>query len=123
MSEVTKFIGSLVTALLISLLIGGTLMAVTFDSGRTTATAGTRAQLSTTSVPCKRLSVTAFEANTDTVSVGGSDVVSASATRNGVTLFPGQTEPLDFGGGSNLTAVYLDTDVNDEGITWLCINN
>ena len=97
--------------------------AITFDSGRQTATAGTRVQLSTTSVPCQRLVISAMDSNTDTVAIGGSDVVSTSATRNGLILFPGQTEYMDLGSGSNLTAIYLDTDVNDEGITWVCINN
>jgi|GEM_PF-3468116 len=78
-------------------------------------TAGTRVQLSATSVPCKRVRITALESNTGVVVVGGSTVVAALATRAGAPLFPTQFEWFNV---SNLNLLYLDSMVNLEGVSF-----
>lgn len=94
------------------------------DGRKTVTTAGTRVQLSTTSVPCKRIEIQAMEANTDVIVVGGATVVAGAsadsgATRRGRLLFPSQSIVLTV---NNLNLVYLDSVVSGEGVTYIYEN-
>lgn len=79
------------------------------DGAKTVTTAGTRVQLSAISVPTLRITVRANSANTGYVYVGGSTVSSTS----GIYLGPQDSLLLAVG---NLNAVYIDADVNGEGV-------
>lgn len=88
-------------------------------SGRqTVTTAGTRVQLSTTSTPVLEVAVTAETDNTNPVTVGGSDVVGALATRKGTPLAAGVTITLKI---NNLNKVYIDAVTNTEGVTYTAV--
>jgi hypothetical protein len=57
------------------------------DGKATLAAAGTRQQLSTTSVPCAKLTITAGVSNAGTITIGGSTVVGADdSTKSGTIL-------------------------------------
>lgn len=79
------------------------------DNSQNVTTAGTRVQLS--SVACQKVIITAKAANTGTIWVGGSTV----AAGRGVPLVALQSVTLDV---SNTNAVYIDSTVNGEGITY-----
>lgn len=91
-------------------------------SGRkVVAAAATAERLSATSVAINRVTITAETDNTNVVTVGGSDVVGALATRKGVPLaagasitFDSQTDGID-----ELSDIYLDVITNGEGVTFL----
>lgn len=82
------------------------------DGSKDVTTAGTRVQLSSSSVPCKWVAITAKEANTDTIWVGGATVANGS----GKPLVSLQETVLYV---SNLNKVYLDSEVNGEGVTYI----
>lgn len=86
------------------------------DGRQTVTTAGTRVQLSASSVPCKKVTICAETDNTDFIVVGGATVVAALATRRGIPLNPGDTITLEV---SNLNLVYLDSLVSTEGCSFL----
>ena len=75
--------------------------------------AGTAVQLSTTSVPCKRVLIYAHESNGGTVVVGSSTVVAALVGRRGIPLFPTQGVVLNV---SNLNLIYVDTTNNGDDV-------
>lgn len=77
-------------------------------------TAGTRVQLSTTSVPCIDLIIQAKRGNTGRIYVGGAAV--ANTDTNGIYIGAGMSMSLSV---SNLNQVYLDSSVNAEGVTFL----
>lgn len=79
---------------------------------RTVTTAGTRVQLSTTSVPCIDLIVQAVFGITGRIYVGGPNVSSTA----GVYLSAGQSLPINT---DNLNKVWLDSTVNAEGVTYV----
>ncbi len=89
------------------------------DGRKVVTTAGTRVALSATSVPCKHVTIVAETNNTDIVVIGGSTVVAALATRQGVPLYPGDTYDLDI---DNLMDVYEDALVSTEGVTFVYFN-
>lgn len=82
------------------------------DGSKNVTTAGTRVQLITTSTPCRWVIVVGKEANTDTIWVGGSTVASGS----GIPLVGLQSERFDVSDASN---IWLDSEVNGEGVTFL----
>ena len=87
------------------------------DSGRQTVTSnGTEVQLSSTSIPCKRVIVQAETDNTNPVTVGGSDVVGALATRQGIALTAGSAITIRTNDVSN---IWIDSVTDTEGVTWL----
>src|SRR6266702_437557 len=86
------------------------------DGNKIVTTAGTRVQLSSSSIPCQKVIVIAMTNNTNIVTVGGSDVVAALATRKGVPLYAGDSYDLYV---SNLYLVYIDSLVNGEGVTYI----
>lgn len=90
--------------------------AASIGDGRTVVTtAGTRVQLATTSVKCRSVAITAETDNTGVITVGGSTVVGALATRRGTPLAAGASVSFDI---NDLAKVYLDTTVNGDGVTY-----
>lgn len=85
------------------------------DGTKSVTTAGTREQLSGSSVPCKKLTIQAKIGNTGSVYVGGSTV----ASTRGIELLPTGTIQLTV---SNLNLVYIDVSVNGEGVTYIYEN-
>ena|SRR3990167_1156417 len=85
------------------------------DGRQTVTTAGTRVQLSTSPVPCKKVTICAETDNTNFIVVGGATVVAALATRRGIPLNPGDTIKLEV---SNLNLVYIDSLADTEGVTY-----
>jgi hypothetical protein len=81
-------------------------------------TAGTPVALAA-STSCKSVTIQAEKDNTDDVIIGGSGVVGALATREGIYLAPGDSidVPID-----DLSKVYVDSLVNGEGVTYVYFN-
>lgn len=79
------------------------------------ATAGTPVVLAT-STTVKSVTVQAEKDNTSDVIIGGSGVVGALATRQGIYLSPGDSIDLPV---DNLSSVYVDALVNGEGVTFI----
>lgn len=84
------------------------------DGRKVVTTAGTRVTLAA-STACKQVIITAETDNTGIVVVGGSTVVAALATRQGVPLYAGDTITLEI---DNLADVYLDSTVSTDGVTF-----
>lgn len=86
------------------------------QDGRTVvATAGTAVQISTTSTPCRRITIQAETNNTGNIAVGASTVVAAVATARGVILAAGDAVDVYI---NNLDKVYIDSTVNGDGVTY-----
>jgi hypothetical protein len=81
------------------------------DGSKDVTTAGTRVQLSGTSVSCKRVHIQAKVGNSGSIYVGGSTV----ATGRGIELIPLASITLNV---SNLNLIYIDSSVNSEGVTY-----
>jgi hypothetical protein len=91
------------------------------SSGRATVPANATAMpLSATDVEFESVTITALATNTKVVCVGGPDVVAAAATRKGTPLEKGQTVRLskELDGVSDLAHVFVDAEVNGEGVTF-----
>lgn len=84
------------------------------DGRKVVTTAGTRVTLAS-STACKQVVITAETDNTGIVVVGGSTVVAALATRQGVPLAAGDSVAIEI---DNLADVYLDSTVNGDGVTF-----
>lgn len=95
-----------------------TLTSPTFigDDSQTVTTAGTRVQLSTSTLPIKYVIITAKEANTGTIWIGGSTI----AAGRGRPLVALQSERLEI---DYLTKVYIDSTVDGEGVTYTYSSN
>ncbi len=78
---------------------------------KTVTTAGTAVQLSTTSRPCKEVTLQAPMANTGAVAVGSSTV--NATTGSGSLLYAGGSITLKI---DNLNKLWLDSTVNGEGV-------
>ena len=93
-------------------------MTQTISEGRTVVTtAGTAVVLSSTNIENLQWVVIVAETdNTGVITVGGSAVVGALATRKGTPLAAGDSITLPV---NNLSDVYLDTTVNGDGVTYL----
>lgn len=85
------------------------------DGTRTVTTAGTRVQLSATSVPCKRVFIQSSDGNTGTVVVGAVTCVAAQATRRGYSLFPSQGAWFEV---TDLNKLYIDATVNASKVNY-----
>lgn len=85
------------------------------QGNRTVATAGTDVVLSTSSVPCKRVTIEAYRANTGTIAVGGTGVDAAASNGTGMTLAAGEAVSMNV---SNLNQVYIDATVSGEGVRY-----
>lgn len=81
------------------------------DGSQSVTTAGTRVQLSGSSVPCKRVHIQAKVGNTGSIYVGGVTI----AAGRGTELFPTASITLNI---DDLDNVYLDSSVNGEGVTY-----
>ena len=101
-TQITSFAGS--SATLVGLEVSEAAGSVG-DGTVNLTTAGTAQQVSTSSVPCKRVIITAHESNTNAITVGASTVVGALVGRRGKTLFPTQSEEFFV---QNLNILYFD---------------
>lgn len=88
-------------------------IAATLGNGsKNVTTTGSSVQLTATSTTIRWVEVIAKEANTDTVWVGGSTVAAGS----GLPIVSLQSAFLEV---SNLTSVWIDSEVNGEGVTFI----
>lgn len=86
-------------------------------SGRkVVTTAGTSVTLVSSSTPCKKIDIVAETDNTGVIVVGGSGVIAAISTREGVPLSAGQPYSLEI---DNAQDVYLDSTVSGDGVTFV----
>ena len=90
------------------------------DGIKKVTTAGTAVQVSTTSIPCRKVLIQACPENTGTVVVGASTVVAASGTRRGYALVPGQDVVLAV---TDVNKLYADATVSGEGISYVYFND
>jgi hypothetical protein len=90
------------------------------DGRKVVAAAGTREQLSTSSVGIRSVDITALSTNTAIVVVGGPTVVAAAGTRRGVALAAGQTQSYDADQDlvDDLNQVWLDAVTSGEGVSY-----
>ena len=88
------------------------------DGRKVVASAGSRVTLASSTI-AKLVIITAETDNTGLIVVGGSTVVAALATRQGIPLNAGDSVTLEI---ANLADVYLDTTVNGDGVTYLYLN-
>ena len=114
-----------VITLLLLLLTTPALADNNFDkigSGRqTVSNSGTRVQLSTENIPAQRVIVTAEIDNTDTVVIGGANVVASPDTAIvGTPLAPGDSFTVMV---NNVNKVYVDAQNNGEGVTYTYLSN
>ncbi|MBI4330423.1 MAG: hypothetical protein HY673_03975 [Chloroflexi bacterium] len=89
------------------------------DGRKTVAAAGTAEALAASSTPCKHVLIIAETDNTGKIVVGASTVVAALATRRGIPLDPGDAAIIE---SDNLTDVYIDSEVNGDGVTYAYAN-
>lgn len=95
--------------------VGGSTAPTTFGNGqKNTVTAGTRVQLSSSSVPAKSITLKAKTGNTGTIYVGDSAVSSS----NGFELTSGDTLSIDI---DNLNDVWIVSTVNAEGVSFVYV--
>ena len=85
------------------------------DGRKVVATAGTRETL-TAPTPAKLVIITAETDNTGYIVVGGTTVVAALATRQGIPLNAGDSITLEI---DDLADVNLDSTVSGDGVTFL----
>jgi len=81
------------------------------------ASAGTAEALAA-STTIKKVIICAETDNTDYIVVGGSGVIAALATRQGIPIGPGDTITIDV---DNLADVFIDAVVSGEGVTYTSI--
>ena len=86
------------------------------DGRQTVTTAGTEVQLSSSSIPCARVVITAETDNTNAVVVGGDSVIAALATRRGIPLFAGDSIVVKT---NNLNKIWIDAITDTEGVTYI----
>lgn len=124
-SGILGYLRNILDALRGTLTVGGTVAVSSVPQPTVTAsalanarvtvtTAGTRVALNGSALVVRRVVLMAFLTNTGVVVPGGSSVVAASASRNGVALNAGDTITLY---NVDLNAVYIDSTVNGEGVT------
>jgi len=93
---------------------GGPIASTVGDGRKTVISVGTAETLAA-STTIKEVTITAELNNTGTVTIGGSTVVDATATRRGSPLYPGDTVTVTT---DNLAEVYIDVEVNGDGVTY-----
>lgn len=86
------------------------------DDSQVVTTSGTRVQLSTSTLPIKYVIITANEANTGTIWVGGQTIASG----RGRPLVPLQSEKIDI---DYLSKIYIDSTVSGDGVTFTYVSN
>ena len=84
------------------------------------ASAGTAEALTSTYTPFSKVSICAETDNTGVIAVGDSGVIASLATRTGVPLSASDCYTINAGdsGSSDLRAVYIDTTVSGDGVTY-----
>ena len=92
----------------------GTPVSTVGDGRQTVTTPGTAVALAA-STAIKEVTVTAELTNTGTITVGGSTVVDAVATRRGTPLYPGDSVTV---ASDNLAEVFIDAEVGTDGVTY-----
>lgn len=85
------------------------------DGSKDVAAAGTREALSSSSISCRYVIVTAKAANTDTIWLGGATV----AAGRGRPLVALQSEKIDI---DDVSKVYIDAAVSSEGVTYAYVS-
>jgi len=85
------------------------------NNRKVVTTAGTAVALAA-STACKKVIITAETDNTGLIVVGGSAVVAALATRQGIPLYAGDSIEFEI---TDLASVYIDSTVNGDGVTFL----
>jgi hypothetical protein len=105
--------------MLAGLIAPGTYISNLSGGRKLVTTAGTRVQLSTSSVPCQGLIIQSLRSNSGNISIGGEDVSGTLGTENGVELSPGQTMTLFC---KDVSLVWMDSDINSEGIQYLILH-
>ena len=85
-----------------------------FSGRKVVASAGTREKLATDTY-CKKVTITALVENTGVIVVGGSGVIALQINREGIPLYPANSVEI---ATSNLNKIYLDSEVNGEGVTF-----
>ena len=87
------------------------------DGRETVDAAGTPQQLSTTSTPCRRITVQAERDNTGFIAVGlTSSIDAAAGAERGAILGAGEAVDVYT---SNLDKVYIDATVTGDGVTYV----
>jgi hypothetical protein len=89
------------------------------DGRKTVSASGIAEQLSVASVPCKEVIVVALITNLNDIAIGDDTVVAGGATKRGIPLMAGQSTSIKI---DNLNKIYINADVNGEGITYLYYN-
>lgn len=89
------------------------------DGRKTVTTAGTRVQLAA-SKAINSVAVTALEANTGLICVGGKTVVAKAENRTGIPLAAKQTATVDT---DDIGDLYIDSTVNGEGVSWAAVTD
>lgn len=86
------------------------------DGRKVVAAAGTPEKLSASSVPVIDVEIRALDANTKPVAVGASTVKAKAAEARGRLLKAGEVVKLE--GLGNLNKIFVDAEVNGEGVTY-----
>ena len=91
----------------------------TIGDGRKVVAAAGTAEALAASTACEKVDIQAELDNTGVIVVGGSTVVATAATRRGIALRAGDSYCLEV---DNLADVYIDAEVNGEGVTYTYFN-
>ena len=87
------------------------------DGRQTVTNSGTAVALGATTT-ITEVTIMAETNNSGTITVGGSTVVDAEATRRGVSLESGETITLKV---NDLAKIFIDASVNTDGVTYTAI--
>lgn len=96
----------------------GDTVASMVDGRKTVASAGTAEAITASSTAFLDCDVQAEEDNTGDVVIGASTVVADLATRRGTLLTPSSN--FHFAKGNDLANIYIDVEVNGDGVTFFC---
>ena len=97
------------------------------DGRKVVATAGTAVPLAASSTKAGSVVVTAEEDNTGDIVVGASSVVESPETRRGHLLTPGTAFSINGGfdgqgGVVDMAKIFIDSEVNGDGVTFLYLS-
>lgn len=91
--------------------------AVTIVSGRkVVTTTGSAVQLTTSSITCYRVDLSADVGNDNPVVVGGSGAAASSGTIAGIVLYPGNSPHTIY--INNLNKIYVDAQTNGDAVCY-----
>lgn len=86
------------------------------DGRKVVATPGIAVQLSTTSVKCQKVEITALPSNTNAVAVGSSTILATAGSETGKILYAQDSITLFV---DNLTKIYIDALIAGQGVTFI----